>query len=55
MVRLLKKPVLRVLGHLLGVNWIWTKNSYHAPKSEGADFFNPCPNRAILEEEKNQV
>jgi hypothetical protein len=28
---------------------MWTKKSDHAPKSEGADYFNTCPKRAILE------
>jgi hypothetical protein len=28
---------------------MWIKKSDHAPKSEGADFFNTCPKREILE------
>jgi hypothetical protein len=48
MVRLHKKLVLRVLGPSLGVNRMWTKKSDHAPKIEGAHFFNTCPKRAIL-------
>jgi hypothetical protein len=34
---------------------MWTKKSDHAPKSEGADIFNTCPKRAILEEKNFQV
>ena len=49
MVRLHKKLVLRALGPSLGVNRMWTKKNDHTPKSEGADFFNACPKRAILE------
>jgi hypothetical protein len=48
MIRLHKNLVLRALGLSLGVNRMWTKNNDHAPKSEGADFFNTCPIRAIL-------
>jgi hypothetical protein len=48
MVRLHKKLVLRALGPSLAVNRMWTKKSDHAPKSEGAHFFNTCPKRAIL-------
>ena len=51
-VRLHKKLVLRALGPSLGVNQMWTKKSDHAPKSEGADFFNISPKRAILEKNK---
>ena len=54
MVQLHKRLVLRALGPSLGVNQMWTKKSDHAPKSEGADFFNTCPKKGYLEE-KNQV
>jgi hypothetical protein len=55
MVQLHRKLGLRALGPSLGVNQMWTKKSDHAPKSEGADFFNTCPKRVILEEKKIQV
>ena len=48
MVRLHEKLVLRALDPSIGVNQIWTKKNDHAPKSEGADFFNTCPKTAIL-------
>jgi hypothetical protein len=34
---------------------MWTKKSDHAPKSEGVDYFNTCPKKAIVEGEKSQV
>ena len=48
MVRLLKKLVLKALGPSLGVNQMWNKKNHHAPKSEGACFFNRCPKRVVL-------
>ena len=50
MVRLHKKLVLRALGPSLGMNQMWTKKNDHAPKNDGADFFDTCPKRAILKE-----
>ena len=48
MVRFQKLLVLRALGPSLGVNQMWTKKIDHVPKIEGADFFNTCPQKAIL-------
>jgi hypothetical protein len=56
MVRLLKKLVLKALGPSVGVNRMWTKKNYHAPKSDCGLFylfiFNTCPERAVLKKFK---
>ena len=44
----LKNQFTKPLSPSLGVNQMWTKKNDHAPKSEGVDFFNTCPKRAVL-------
>jgi hypothetical protein len=49
MVRVLKKLVLKAFGPSLGVNQMWTKKNDHAPKSEGADFFDNMSKKGSFE------
>jgi len=56
MVQLNKKLLfLRALVPSLGVKRMWTKKSDHALKNEGADFFDTCPKRAILEKNNSSL
>ena len=34
---------------------MWIEKNDHAPKSEGADFLNTCPIRAILKEKNSSL